>query len=276
MAHLALLIPCLHEEPAIGHLVRDCWSVTSGIKQTEIYFYTINNAHQTLTAAKAAGAITKITATSTTPDQLVGQMLTEIDADCYIILSPAVAPAQIALIPALLTLVTRHQLACAYPAIALGKLTHQFWPQISQGTWALSRSLVKLWTNQAATRDLGLELRFLARENQLELASLPAGLPSQMHVRPPARRQILRQLWSLHRRYHPYRFFRLLALLCLVMAASVFFPTVLCKQAFNGPLPLLNCSSLLSLAALSLAYGVWQEIHQRHRWGQNNLIANKK
>lgn len=278
MVHLALLVPCLDEAPHISQLVSDCWSVVAGLEQTQIYVYATSDAQQALTAAQAAGATVKATPTSTTSDQLVAQMLIDIEADCYIIINPTVAPAQLALIPALLTLVTRHQLACAYPAIAWGKLTHRFWPQISQGTWALSRSLVKLWTSRQAVTSsgLGLELRFLARENQLELASLPAGVPTRTSVRPPTRGQILRKLWSLHRRYHPYHFFRLLALLCLVMAASVFFPLVLGKQASSGPMPLLICSSLLSLAALSLAYGAWQEMHRRHRWKQTNLMANKK
>lgn len=38
MAHLALLIPCLHEAPAIDDLVRDCWSVIAGSEQTKFTF----------------------------------------------------------------------------------------------------------------------------------------------------------------------------------------------------------------------------------------------
>ncbi|HIW88838.1 MAG TPA: hypothetical protein H9869_03060 [Candidatus Ligilactobacillus excrementipullorum] len=267
MAHLALLIPCLHEAPAIDDLVRDCWSVIAGSEQTEIYVYTTNNAHQTLVAAKAAGAITKITAPSNTPDQLVGQMLTEIDADCYIILNPTVAPAQLALIPALCNLVIRHQLACAYPAISWNQLTQRFWPRISQGTWAFSRSLVKLWSRSAKTIpcDIGLELRFLAHENHLELASLPAGPPSlASSSQSPTLGQILGQLWSLHRRYRPYRFFRSLALVCLLVAASIFFPSVYFQHVSTSSLPLLLlCSSLLLLAVLSLAYGAWRENNRK-------------
>lgn len=194
-------------------------------------------------------------------------MLTEIDADCYIILNPTVAPTQLALIPALCNLVIRHQLACAYPAISWNQLTQRFWPRISQGTWAFSRSLVKLWSRSAKTIpcDIGLELRFLAHENHLELASLPAGPPSlASSSQSPTLGQILGQLWSLHRRYRPYRFFRSLALVCLLVAASIFFPSVYFQHVSTSSLPLLLlCSSLLLLAVLSLAYGAWRENNRK-------------
>ncbi|NHN85052.1 glycosyltransferase [Acetobacter musti] len=278
---IAVLVPCHNEEAAIGIVVRD---FLTALPQARVYVYDNNSTDNTVSVARAAGAIVR-------QEQLQGKgnvvrrMFADIEADLYVLVDGD-ATYEAAAAPALIGLAQREKLDMVNAArvtdrvaayrpghqlgnrVLTGLVTAIFGKRLSDmlsGYRVFSRRFVKSFPAMSSGFETETELTVHA----LELGMPVAELPTQYVERPAGSVSKLRTyhdgfriLWTivvLVKQEKPLMFFSILSGLFGLLGLILGFPVIV-EYLRTAKVPRLPtavlATGLMMLAALSMSCGL--------------------
>jgi glycosyltransferase involved in cell wall biosynthesis len=240
---IAVLIPCLDEEAAIGKVVRE---LAAALPTATIYVYDNNSRDNTRAVAAAAGAVVR---GETRPGKgnVVRRMFSDIEADIYVMVDgddtydAAVAPALIdRLVAENLDMVVGRRVETHVAAyrpghrlgnrVLTGLVRRLFGSRIDDmlsGYRVFSRRFVKSFPSSSREFEIETELTVHALQMRMAVAEVdtdykerPAGSASKLRTFRDGWR-ILLTIMNLMRNERPLLFFALVALACFVVAFAV-------------------------------------------------------
>jgi glycosyltransferase involved in cell wall biosynthesis len=288
---LAVLVPCYNEEAAIAKVVRD---FRAALPDAAIYVYDNNSKDQTVTRARAAGAVVR-TETRQGKGNVVRRMFADIEADIYVLVdgddtydagaSPRMIAQMISDGADLLTARRIHTDAAAY------RMGHVLGNRMLTGLTALlfnvhlsdmlsgyrvfSRRFVKSFPFTAEGFAIETELTVHAVRLMMPMTELdtrykerPVGSVSKLNTFRDGFR-ILSTIGYLVREERPLVFFSTIALLFAVTATLIGAPVV-SEYLNSGLVPRLPtavlATGLMVIACLSLTCGLILDTVTRGRW----------
>lgn len=245
---VAVLIPCLNEQAAIGQVVRD---FRAALPEATIYVYDNASTDRTVEVARAAGAVVRIEPLRG-KGNVVRRMFADVEADAYILVdgddtyAATAAPAALEKLLAeqldMVNVARVTEIQAAYRpghrfgnALLTGVVARIFgnrFSDILSGYRVFSRRFVKSFPALAAGFEIETELTVHALELRMPIAEVsapykdrPAGSASKLHTFRDGFR-ILRTILTLAKEERPLAFFSLvfavLALVALGLALPVF------------------------------------------------------
>ena len=301
MSKIAVLLPCYHEEAAIGKVIADFKRV---LPEAEIFVYDNNSTDKSAAIASAAGARV-IPVPQQGKGNVVRNMFRDIEADCYLMADaddtyPAeAAPDLIApVLDGRMDMVTGDRLSTTYYNINKRKF-HNFGnslvctmikvlfkhnvSDVMTGYRAFSRRFVKNFPVMNGGFELETEMTIFALERRLNLLEIPIlyrdrpeGSESKLNTYKDGFKVIFTILRSL-REYRPLFFFGILAVICFALAVGFFipvfidfvntgkvprFPTLICSVC-SGVAGMIMITCGLVLNSIKQHFAILMELHLR-------------
>ena len=288
---VAVLVPCYNEEAAISKVVAD---FRAALPDAVIYVYDNNSKDQTMTRARAAGAVVR-SETRQGKGTVVRRMFADIEADIYVLVdgddtydagaSPRMIAQMISDGADLLTARRIHTDAAAYrPGHLLGNrmltgltalLFNVHLSDMLSGYRVFSRRFVKSFPFTAEGFAIETELTVHAVRLMMPMAEMdtrykerPIGSVSKLNTFRDGFR-ILGTIGYLVREERPLIFFATIALL-FAAAASLMGAPVVSEYLQTGLVPRLPtavlATGLVVIACLSLTCGLILDTVTRGRW----------
>lgn len=277
---IAVLVPCLNEEAAIGKVVSD---FRAALPTATIYVYDNNSTDKTAEVAAAAGAVVR---REHRPGKgnVVRRMFQDVEADIYVMVDgddtydASVAPQLVArLLDEQLDMVVGRRIEthqAAYRAghrfgnrLLTGLVARLFGAQIVDmlsGYRVFSRRFVKSFPSSSREFEIETELTVHAMQMRMAIAEIdtnykerPPGSTSKLRTFRDGWR-ILMTIMNLVRNERPLLFFALLALFLALVAIALGTPVIL-EYLDTGLVPrfptAILASALMVIAVISLATG---------------------
>ena len=277
---IAVLVPCLNEEAAIGKVVSD---FRAALPTATIYVYDNNSTDGTVEVAAAAGAVVR---RERRPGKgnVVRRMFQDIEADIYIMVDgddtydAAVAPQLVArLLDEQVDMVVGRRIEthqAAYRAghrlgnrVLTGLVARLFGAQIVDmlsGYRVFSRRFVKSFPSSSREFEIETELTVHAMQMRMAVAEIdtnykerPPGSTSKLRTFRDGWR-ILMTITNLMRNERPLLFFALVALALVLVAVALGIPVIV-EYLDTGLVPrfptAILASALVVIAVISLATG---------------------
>lgn len=277
---IAVLVPCLNEEAAIGKVVSD---FRAALPTATVYVYDNNSTDRTIEVATAAGAVVR---RERRPGKgnVVRRMFQDIEADIYVMVDgddtyeAAVAPQLVArMLDEQLDMVVGRRIEthqAAYRAghrlgnrVLTGLVAKLFGAQIVDmlsGYRVFSRRFVKSFPSSSREFEIETELTVHAMQMRMAVAEVdtnykerPPGSTSKLRTFRDGWR-ILMTITNLMRNERPLLFFALLALVLVLAAVALGIPVIL-EYLDTGLVPrfptAILASALMVIAVISLATG---------------------
>lgn len=277
---IAVLVPCLNEEAAIGKVVSD---FRAALPTATVYVYDNNSTDRTIEVATAAGAVVR---RERRPGKgnVVRRMFQDIEADIYVMVDgddtyeAAVAPQLVArMLDEQLDMVVGRRIEthqAAYRAghrlgnrVLTGLVARLFGAQIVDmlsGYRVFSRRFVKSFPSSSREFEIETELTVHAMQMRMAVAEVdtnykerPPGSTSKLRTFRDGWR-ILMTITNLMRNERPLLFFALLALVLALVAVGLGIPVIL-EYLDTGLVPrfptAILASALMVIAVISLATG---------------------
>lgn len=278
---VAVLVPCLNEEAAIGKVVTDFRTALPG---ATVYVYDNNSTDRTAEVAAAAGAVVR---RERRPGKgnVVRRMFKDVEADIYVMVDgddtyeAAAAPALVArLIDDQLDMVVGKRIETHQAAYRLG---HRFgnafltglvrWlfgspiDDMLSGYRVFSRRFAKSFPSSAREFEIETELTVHAGQMRMAIAEIdtaykerPPGSTSKLRTFRDGWR-ILVTIVNLMRNERPLLFFGLIAMVLFAAAVALGIPLII-EYERTGLVPrfptAILCSGLVATAAVSAATGL--------------------
>ena len=278
---IAVLVPCLNEEAAIGKVVTDFRAALPG---ATVYVYDNNSTDRTAEVAAAAGAVVR---RERRPGKgnVVRRMFKDVEADVYVMVDgddtyeAAAAPALVKrLVDEQLDMVVGKRIETHQAAYRLG---HRFgnafltglvrWlfgspiDDMLSGYRVFSRRFAKSFPSSAREFEIETELTVHAGQMRMAIAEVdtaykerPPGSTSKLRTFRDGWR-ILVTIINLMRNERPLLFFGLIAMLLFVAALALGIPLII-EYERTGLVPrfptAILVSALLAMAAVSAATGL--------------------
>ena len=274
MDNIAVLIPCYNESQTIRKVVEDCRRV---LPDAVIYVYDNNSSDGTADIAREAGAVVR-----REPKQgkgnVIRRMFREIDARCYIMLDgddtyPPEYAGQMAacVLEDGADMVVGDRLSSTYfnenkrpfhnmgnslVRAAINRLFKSDIKDIMTGYRAFSYQFVKTFPVLYKGFEIETEMSIHAIDKNMLVENVivdyrdrPEGSESKLNTYRDGIR-VLATIVSLYRHYKPMRFFGILALILLLLAAGFFAP-ILIRYIQEGDVP--NFPTLIVCGFVALA-----------------------
>ncbi len=277
---IAVLVPCLNEEAAIGKVVAD---FRAALPTATVYVYDNNSTDKTIEVATAAGAVVRRERRAG-KGNVVRRMFQDIEADIYVMVDgddtydASVAPQLVGrLLDEQLDMVVGRRIEthqAAYRAghrlgnrVLTGLVAKLFGAQIVDmlsGYRVFSRRFVKSFPSSSREFEIETELTVHAMQMRMAVAEVetnykerPPGSTSKLRTFRDGWR-ILMTITNLMRNERPLMFFALLALLLVVVSIVLGIPVVV-DYVHTGLVPrfptAILASALMVIAVISLATG---------------------
>ena len=277
---IAVLVPCLNEEAAIGKVVSD---FRAALPTATVYVYDNNSTDRTVDVATAAGAVVR---REPLPGKgnVVRRMFQDVDADVYVMVDgddtydASVAPGLLArLLDDPADMVVGHRIEthqAAYRAghrlgnrVLTGLVARLFGAQIVDmlsGYRVFSRRFVKSFPSFSREFEIETELTVHAMQMGMPVAEVdtnykerPVGSSSKLRTFRDGWR-ILMTIGNLMRNERPLLFFTMLAFLFTMASLALGIPVIL-EYVETGFVPrfptAILASALIVIAVISLATG---------------------
>ncbi len=278
MDKIAVLIPCYNESATIEKVVHD---FRCALPDAQIYVYDNNSKDGTAELAKKAGAIVRYEYAQG-KGNVMRRMFREIDAECYVLVDgDDTYPAEVApeLVEPILNgkaeMVVGDRLSSTYftenkrpfhnfgNTIVRSSINFLFDTEIKDimtGYRAFSYEFVKTYPVLSKGFEIETEMTIHAIERNMRIENVvieyrdrPEGSVSKLNTYSDGFK-VLCTIARLYKNYHPFSFFGILALLCLLVS-MIFFIPVLGEYLVTGlvpRLPTLVVCAIGTLAALLL------------------------
>jgi glycosyltransferase involved in cell wall biosynthesis len=277
---IAVIVPCLNEEAAIGKVVSD---FRAALPTATVYVYDNNSTDRTIEVATAAGAVVR---RERRPGKgnVVRRMFQDIEADVYVMVDgddtydASVAPELVArLLDEQLDMVVGRRIEihqAAYRAghrlgnrVLTGLVAKLFGAQIVDmlsGYRVFSRRFVKSFPSSSREFEIETELTVHAMQMRMAVAEIdtnykerPPGSTSKLRTFRDGWR-ILMTITNLMRNERPLLFFFLVALLLAAVSVSLGIPVIL-EYMDTGLVPrfptAILASALMVISVIALATG---------------------
>lgn len=245
-AHIAVLVPCFNEEHTISHVINDFKNI---LPEAEIYVYDNNSSDQTISTAKAAGAIVR-SEIYQGKGNVVRRMFSDIEADVYILVDgdatydASAAPVMISrLIEHKLDYVNGARKAESGKAYRLGhafgnrlltglvrKIFGAHFTDILSGYKVISRAFVKSFPALSNEFEIetelavhALELRLPCQEVLTTYRERPEGSESKLRTFRDGWK-ILKQIVILVKNERPLYFFSGIGIVLIIIASLISIP----------------------------------------------------
>ena len=278
---IAVLVPCLNEEAAIGKVVRD---FRAALPTATVYVYDNNSTDKTSEVARAAGAVVR---TERRPGKgsVVRRMFQDIDADIYVMVDgddtydAAVAPKLVhhALRDRLDMVVGRriethadayrggHRLGNAVLTGLVRKIFAAHIQDMLSGYRVFSRRFVKSFPSLSREFEIETELTVHAMQMRMAVAEVdtaykerPPGSFSKLRTFRDGWR-ILVTILNLLRNERPLLFFSMIATMIFMLAGGLAVPIII-EYARSGLVPrfptAILCSALAVVGVVAIATGL--------------------
>ncbi len=293
MDKIAVLIPCYNEAQTIAKVVGD---VKVALPEATVYVYDNNSTDRTVELAKEAGAIVRYEYQQG-KGNVIRRMFREIDAECYIMVDgDDTYPMEYA--PEMVEKVLSHnadmvvgdRLSTTYftenkrpfhnfgnslVRKSINALFDCDIKDIMTGYRAFSYSFVKTFPVMSKGFEIETEMTIHAVNNNMQVENVlvdyrdrPEGSVSKLNTYSDGIK-VLFTILRLFREYKPFRFFSLLALLLMVVAAAFFIPVLLewFDTGLVAKFPTLIVCGFVGLAAVQAFFAglILNNIAQRDR-----------
>jgi glycosyltransferase involved in cell wall biosynthesis len=270
---IAVLIPCFNEEVAIQHVIRD---FRAALPSAHLYVYDNNSRDQTVTFARAAGAIVR-----SEPRQgkgnVIQRMFSDVEADVYVLVdgdntyNAAAAPEMIeTLVERSLDMVVGRRIAVSQAAYRPG---HRFGNNLLTGVVAMifgnrtsdmlsgyrvfSRRFVKSFPALSRGFEIETELTVHALELRMPIADVDTkygdrlpGSTSKLNTMKDGIR-ILGMIGVLVKEERPMQFFGLISIALALLSVALIYP-VFIQYLSTGLVPRFP-TAILSAAIMIVA-----------------------
>lgn len=294
---IAVLVPCLNEEAAIGKVVSD---FRAALPTATVYVYDNNSTDKTIEVATAAGAVVR---RERRPGKgnVVRRMFQDIEADIYVMVDgddtydAAVAPQLVdRLLDEQLDMVVGRRIEthqAAYRAghrlgnrVLTGMVARLFGAQIEDmlsGYRVFSRRFVKSFPSSSREFEIETELTVHAMQMRMAVSEIdtdykerPPGSTSKLRTFRDGWR-ILLTIMNLVRNERPLLFFALIALLLVAIATALGVPIIF-DYLDTGLVPrfptAILASALMVIAVIALATGAILDVVAHVRREAKRLV----
>jgi len=250
MDKIAVLIPCYNEEQTIEKVVRD---VKDALPEAVVYVYDNNSSDKTVELAKAAGAVVRYEYKQG-KGNVIRRMFREIDAQCYLMIDgDDTYPLDCAreLVDQVLErhadMVVGDRLSSTYftenkrpfhnfgnslMRAGINKLFKSDIKDIMTGYRAFSYEFVKTFPVFSKGFEIETEMTIHAVNYNMQVENVvveyrdrPEGSVSKLNTYQDGMR-VIRKMFQLYRNYKPMKFFGMVSLLLVLVAAVLMIPVV--------------------------------------------------
>jgi len=248
---IAILIPCYNEEKTIFKVVKDCRTL---IPDASVYVYDNNSSDNTVSEAEKAGAIIRYERQQG-KGNVIRRMFREIDAECYLMLDGddtyplESAPEMISqVLDRGADMVVGDRLSSSYftenkrafhnmgNRLVRGSINLLFSSKIKDimtGFRAFSYEFVKTFPVISKGFEIETEMTIHAISHNMQVENIivdyrdrPEGSESKLNTYIDGVK-VLSTIFNLFKNHRPFLFFGILALILIVLAVSMFIPSVL-------------------------------------------------
>lgn len=287
MDKIAVLIPCYNEEQTIAKVVKD---VREALPEAVVYVYDNNSSDRTVELAKEAGAVVRYEYKQG-KGNVIRRMFREIDAECYLMIDgDDTYPLDCAreLVDQVLLrhadMVVGDRLSSTYftenkrpfhnfgnslMRAGINKLFKSDIKDIMTGYRAFSYEFVKTFPVFSQGFEIETEMTIHAVNYNMQVENVvveyrdrPEGSVSKLNTYSDGMR-VIRKMIQLYRNYKPMKFFGLVSLLLVLVAAVLMIPIVL-EYFETGLVPrfptLIACGFMVLAGIQSLFTGLTLEI----------------